>query len=616
MIKALQDIKIFLKLIISFASLVVVCVVSGLIVQYEVDAMEEAANSRAFSYTVLNALDDSMTAVIDQQSALRAYMLSGRETYLEGFRKSGDDYTEATARANRLTRHPETLRLLAEYGALATTWRRDSADRLIDMMKTNPEEARRAAVADSGRLTAVRAKQDEIIKVQEALLEDRRQASDDAVRQARLVILISSGLTLLLSIVMGWALTRLISRPMTAISALMGRLAQGDKTIAVVGASRGDEVGDLARALEVFKQNAIAAEQLAAEAEDNRRREAERQKAEEAREQAAAAAARRQQEEQRQAAEQRRLDEEAAARAQEAERREAQEAARVEAERSRRQALHEMARNFEAAVGAVVETVATASTEMHATAGVMQGIAEQTAQQSLSASSATEQAAANVQTVASASDELAASIREISSQVSNASHIAQGAVTQAQDTDRIVQGLAQAADRIGEVVGLISQIAGQTNLLALNATIEAARAGEAGKGFAVVASEVKSLANQTTKATQEIGGQIAEVQTATQAAVVAIRAIGATISNINEISGSIASAVEEQGAATQEIARNVEQAATGTQQASADVVQVNRSAGEAGKAAGEVLSASATLSELAEKLRGEVDGFLSEVRAA
>ncbi len=406
-----------------------------------------------------------------------------------------------------------------------------------------------------------------------------------------------------------------IARPLGRLALLMRDLAGGNYAITVEGQTRGDEVGLMAKSVEVFKQNGLEAQRLAGEAERNRIREEQRQRDEEQRERAAAderrqrdeAAARAEEQRQREAAEARRQAEE--------ERRAEQERARVEAEGQRREAMHKMAGDFERAVGGVVDAVAAAATEMHATAGSMSGIADKTSQQSLAAASATEQAAANVQTVASASEQLAASIREIASQVARSSRIAHGAVAQAQQTDEIVQGLAIAADKIGEVVNLITTIAGQTNLLALNATIEAARAGEAGKGFAVVASEVKNLANQTSKATEEIGQQISEVQGATQRAVAAIKGIGSTIGEISEIAGSIASAVEQQGAATQEIARNVEQAATGTKEASANVTEVNRSAGEAGQAATQVLSASGELSTLAEKLRGEVDRFLAEVRA-
>jgi methyl-accepting chemotaxis protein len=258
----------------------------------------------------------------------------------------------------------------------------------------------------------------------------------------------------------------------------------------------------------------------------------------------------------------------------------------------------------------VVGIVASAASEMEASAQSMSATAEETNRQSTAVAAASEQAATNVQTVASAAEELSASIREIQQQMTNSARIAQQAVEQVDRTDTTVTGLVQAADKIGEVVNLISDIASQTNLLALNATIEAARAGEAGKGFAVVASEVKNLANQTAKATEEIGQQIAAMQTATGESVQAIRGIGETIKQISEVTTTVASAVEEQGAATQEISRNVQQAAAGTQEVSSNITGVSQAATQTGTAAGQVLNAARELAQQGQQLNTEIDGFL------
>jgi methyl-accepting chemotaxis protein len=258
----------------------------------------------------------------------------------------------------------------------------------------------------------------------------------------------------------------------------------------------------------------------------------------------------------------------------------------------------------------VVGIVASAASEMEASAQSMSATAEETNRQSTAVAAASEQAATNVQTVASAAEELSASIREIQQQMATSARIAQQAVEQVDRTDTTVTGLVQAADKIGEVVNLISDIASQTNLLALNATIEAARAGEAGKGFAVVASEVKNLANQTAKATEEIGQQIAAMQTATGDSVQAIRGIGATIKQISEVTTTVASAVEEQGAATQEISRNVQQASAGTQEVSSNITGVSQAATQTGTAAGQVLSAARELAQQGQKLNTEIEAFL------
>ena len=277
--------------------------------------------------------------------------------------------------------------------------------------------------------------------------------------------------------------------------------------------------------------------------------------------------------------------------------------------------LEQTVKGFSDDADAVIKTLSAASTELEATAQSLTATADETSAQSQSVASAAEQAAGNVQTVATASEELGASIGEIGRQVTQSAQIAGNAVEEARKTNDTVQGLAEAAQRIGEVVTLINDIAGQTNLLALNATIEAARAGEAGKGFAVVAQEVKNLANQTAKATEEISSQITAIQDETSDAVGAIRRIQEIISEINDISTTIASAVEEQGVATQEISRNVQETAKGTQQVTENIVAVSQAARDTGAASTQVLSSSQELARQTEDLRARIDDFTVKVRA-
>jgi methyl-accepting chemotaxis protein len=358
--------------------------------------------------------------------------------------------------------------------------------------------------------------------------------------------------------VLAYLIGRGVSGPLGAMTEAMRVLASGQLDLAVPGAGRRDEIGAMASAVAVFKDNAIERLRLEAAAEESQGRAAAQRKAD----------------------------------------------------------MNRLADQFQSAVGDIIQTVSAASAQLEAAATTLTHSARTAQERSTSVAAASAQASTNVQSVASATEELGSSVNEISRQVQESSRIALNAVKQAETTDARIVQLSQAAGRIGEVVRLITAVAEQTNLLALNATIEAARAGEAGRGFAVVASEVKQLASQTAKATEEIGTQIAGMQSATQDAVTSIKEIGQTIGRISEIATTIASAVEEQGTATQEIGRNVQQAAQGTSQVAADISDVNRGAGETGSASAQVLASAQSLASDSTQLKDEVDKFLQTVRAA
>jgi methyl-accepting chemotaxis protein len=364
--------------------------------------------------------------------------------------------------------------------------------------------------------------------------------------------------SLLLAAATLWMVISRIIRSLGQMTEAMSELAGGETSVVVPCSNRRDEMGSMARALLVFKENALRMRDMQAEREALEKA---------AREEKIAAMAR-------------------------------------------------LADAFEGTVGEIVETVTAASTQLEASAGTLTATAARAQELTTMVAAASEEASTNVQSVASASEEMASSVNEISRQVQESSRIAGEAVEQARKTHDRVNDLSSAANRIGDVVELINTVAGQTNLLALNATIEAARAGEAGRGFAVVASEVKALAEQTAKATEEIRKQISDIQNATQDSVHAIEEIGVTIGQISEISSTIASAVEEQGAATQEVARNVQQAAQGTQQVSSNIIDVQRGASETGSASSQVLTSAQSLSFESNRLKQEVGRFLDTVRAA
>jgi len=365
---------------------------------------------------------------------------------------------------------------------------------------------------------------------------------------AAILILIGAGLISIFA----------VSRPIGVMVSAMKTLADGQLSVVIAGVDRGDEVGDMARVTQVFKESLVETQRLRGE--------------------------------------------------------QAEAEARAVAQRKRE--MEEFTDSFEEAVGGIVERVSSSSAGLEQAAAALSSTASSTRELSTTVASASEEAYASVQSVAAATEEMAATAAEIGRQIEGSSKVAKDAVAQATNTDQSMVQLAVAADKVGSIVGMITAIAEQTNLLALNATIEAARAGTAGRGFAIVASEVKGLAAQTANATKEISGHVVEIQSTASLAVTAIKEIMSTIGSMSEITGAIAAAAEEQGTATKEISRNVQQAAVGASQVSSGIVEVRSGATDTGAASSQVLTSAKSLSADGRRLKQEVDRFLAKVRAA
>ncbi len=494
-----------------------------------------------------NANDANRLIVIakDARESEMNFLLSGNEEKAESLRQWISEIVTLAEemKANFKAVGDKTL----TDGMIANAQKYQSNFDNVVFLKTSQETQNQAM------LEAARAVNETVLAAQ-----TEQQAQMTAKREeVSRVILFGALIALLVGIAFAVVMGRGISVPVKRMTQAMARLASNDLEVEIPARSRRDEIGQMASAVQVFKENAIEAERLRSAAEEKERQTAE----------------------------------------------------------DKRRSMNELADNFEGSVKGVVEVVSSSATQMQASAEALSAIADKVSQQASAVAAATEQATANVETAAAAAEELSSSISEIGRQVNQSSQIANKAAREVETTNRDILGLADAAQKIGEVVDLITDIAEQTNLLALNATIEAARAGDAGKGFAVVASEVKNLANQTAKATEEIGQQISGVQAATQNAVKAIESIGRVINEMNEISAAIAASVEEQSAATQEISRNVQEAATGTREVATNVAGVNVAANEAGSAAQEVLTSSTALSSESETLRREVDVFVNSIRS-
>ncbi len=476
---------------------------------------------------------------------------------------NADEAETATIELDRFGRERAALAKLDAGGTLGVSLK--AIDELLpDFTKafnealggTSDIDRAFAAAQDSGN---------ELEKISSSMSERAVQSQHATMRtmlsttdEVRVNVLITSGVALLVGLVFAWAAGRGMSRPVRRMTESMKRLAGGDTTAVVPDTGRKDEIGQMAAAVQVFKDRMIEADRLRVQQDEQKKR----------------------------------------------------------SDVERHQLMIALAEKFESGVGGVIKDVTAHATELQATAQSMAATSTQASRQVSAVVGASEHASENVNTVATATEELSASIREISQQVGQSSRIIAEAVAQATATNEHVKSLASAAQKIGEVVQLITEIAEQTNLLALNATIEAARAGDAGKGFAVVAAEVKTLAGQTARATGEISAQISAIQQATKVSVEAIQQITDTITTVNQNAAAIASAVEQQGSATQEIARNVSQAAKGTADVTSNIAGVSSAAQQAGSAATAVLSRANELSKNSATLKAYVDSFLREVRAA
>ncbi|MES5482570.1 methyl-accepting chemotaxis protein [Bradyrhizobium sp. INPA03-11B] len=554
------------KIIAAVAFLLVALTGMGLLAVWNMRAINAStADITANWLPSVRVLGELRAGVITYRNVIREHMLS--ETLEEKLAAEKtlasvvEMNTKARARYEPMIASAEERALYRQWSETWDKYRKGTEEVMAISRKEAGKLPHEAHELNTKVVNKIGLEADEIlnkdIELNNVGAEKAGQEAASNYGAALMMVAVILGLAILISVGVSFYTVRDISAGIASIVSPMQALGRGDLTAVVPHRGEKTEIGAMADTLQVFKE-ALVAKKAADEAA----------------------------------------------------------AADAEAKIERGRRVDTITRNFEQMIGEIVQTVSSASTQLEASASTLSSTARRSQELTTSVAAASEEASTNVQSVASATEELSSSVTEISRQVQESARMAGDAVGQARTTNDRVSELSKAAARIGDVVELINTIAGQTNLLALNATIEAARAGEAGRGFAVVASEVKALAEQTAKATGEIGQQIAGIQTATQESVGAIKEISSTIERLSEISSTIAAAVEEQGAATQEISRNVQQAAQGTQQVTANITDVQHGANETGSASSQVLSAAQSLSGDSNRLKLEVGKFLEAVRAA